>query len=54
MPTGYGTLQAESEVKEVQKQLKTNMEEIENYKLLKYVFMQWCSITQTCKHNKWH
>ena len=40
----YCLIQADAEVKEVQKQLKRNMDEMENYKLLKYVFIH-CKIT---------
>lgn len=39
----YCLIQAEVEVKEVHKQLKRNMDEMENYKLLKYVFIH-CNI----------
>ena len=35
--TCYCLIQAEAEVREIQKQLKRNMDEMENYKLLKYV-----------------
>ena len=40
----YCLIQAEAEVKEIQKQLKRNMDEMENYKLLKYVIIiQYCT-----------
>ena len=37
--TCYCLIQAEAEVKEIQKQLKRNMDEMENYKFLKYVII---------------
>lgn len=45
----YCLIQAEAEVKEIQKQLKGNMDEMENYKLLKYVIIiQYCTKECVC------
>lgn len=47
--TYYCLIQAEAEVKEIQKQLKRNMDEMENYKLLKYVIIiQYCTKECVC------
>ena len=41
MTSVYCLIQAEAEIKEVQKEIKRNMDEMANYKLLKYVFIDF-------------